>query len=288
MPYIETADRTSLFVTEWGSGAPVVFTHAWGLRSDEWDYQVPALADAGLRCVLYDRRGHGRSDRPATGYDFDTLADDLAAVIDHFNLHDVTLIGHSLGCRELVRYLTRHGDARIARMVLVAPTTPMLRRTADNPDGWDPALLDANYAAVAANVPQWCADFEAAGPYFGSSPGSSPGLIDWTIRMIVDTPLRVLLETLKLNTNVNMADELRKIGVPTLIVHGDQDASAPLELTGRKTAALIDGAALTVYQGAGHGLYASDHEVLNAEIVAFVKDHSAQTTPEREHGDRSA
>jgi non-heme chloroperoxidase len=275
MPYIETADGTSLFITEWGSGAPVVFTHAWGLRSDEWDYQVPALAEAGLRCVLYDRRGHGRSDRPATGYDFDTLADDLAAVIEQLDLHDVTLVGHSLGTRELIRYLTRHGDARVARMVLVAPTTPALRRSADNPDGWDPALLDANYAAVAANVPQWCADFEAVGPYFGSSSGSSPGLVDWTTRMIVDTPLRVLLETLKLNTNVNMTEELRKVAVPTLIVHGDQDASAPLELTGRKTAALIDGAELTVYPGAGHGVYASDHQALNADIVAFIKKRAA-------------
>ncbi len=275
MPYIQAADRTSLFVTEWGSGAPVVFTHAWGLRSDEWDYQVPALAEAGLRCVLYDRRGHGRSDRPATGYDFDTLADDLAAVIEHFDLYDVTLVGHSLGCRELVRYLTRHGDARIARAVLVAPTTPALRRTPGNPDGWDPAMLDANYAAVAANVPQWCADFDAAGPYFGSSPGSSPGLVDWTTRMIIDTPLRVLLETLKLNTNVNMTEELGKIAVPTLIVHGNQDTSAPLELTGRKTAALIDNAVLTVYQHAGHGLYASDHEALTADILAFIKHHSA-------------
>src|SRR5580704_3414188 len=106
MPFIQTADRASLFVTEWGSGPPVVFTHAWGLRSDQWDYQVPALADAGLRCVLYDRRGHGRSDRPASGYDFDTLADDLAAVVDHFDLRDITLVGHSLGSRELVRYLT--------------------------------------------------------------------------------------------------------------------------------------------------------------------------------------
>ena len=270
MPYIESSDQTSLFVTEWGSGPPVVFTHAWGLRSDQWDYQIPALADAGLRCVLYDRRGHGRSDRPASGYDFDTLADDLAAVIDHFDLRDVTLIGHSLGTRELVRYLTRHGDARITRMVLVAPTTPQLRRSAENPDGWDPAMLDANYAAVAANVPQWCASFEAAGPYFGSSPGSSPGLVDWTIRMIVNTPLRVLLKTLQLNTNVNMAGELQKIQVPTLVLHGDQDASAPIQLTGRKTADLLSDAALRVYPGAGHGLYASDHQAVNADILRFI------------------
>lgn len=274
MPFIETADHTSLFVTDWGSGPPVVFSHAWGLRSDQWDYQVPAFLDAGLRCVLYDRRGHGRSDRPRSGYDVDTFADDLAAVIEHLELDEVTLVSHSLGSKEVVRYLTRHGDARVARLVLVAPTTPLLQRTADNPDGVDPGLIDANYAAVAADVPQWCASFEAAGPYFGSSTGSSQGLIDWTIRMIVDTPLRVLLATLRANTTIDMRAELQKIQMHTLIVQGDQDASAPLELTGRKTADLIEGATLIVYEGAGHGLYASDHQALNADVLAFVQDGS--------------
>jgi pimeloyl-ACP methyl ester carboxylesterase len=285
MPFIKTADRTSLFVTDWGSGPPVVFTHAWGLRSDEWNYQVPALAGAGLRCVLYDRRGHGRSDRPATGYDIDTLADDLAAVIDHFDLDEATLVAHSLGSKEAIRYLTRHGEARIARMALIGPTTPLLRRTADNPDGLDPALIDANYAAVAADVPKWCADFEAAGPYFGNSPGASQGLIDWTIRMIVDTPLLVLLETLKVNADVDMRAELQKIQVPTLIVQGDLDASAPIDLTGRKTAELIGGSSLTVYPGAGHGLYASDHEALNADLLAFINGHRPQ--PGQPHHARS-
>ena len=279
MPFIETADHTSLFVTDWGSGPPVVFTHAWGLRSDQWNYQIPALAEAGQRCVRYDRRGHGRSDRPASGYDIDTLADDLAAVIDHFGLREATLVAHSLGSKEAIRYLTRHGDARIARMVLVAPTTPLLRRTADNPDGVDPALIDANYAAVAADVPKWCADFEAAGPYFGTGPGGSPGLIDWTIRMIVDTPLHVLLETLTVNADIDMRAELQKIQVPVLIVHGDRDASAPIELTGRKTAGLIGGASLTVYPGAGHGQYASDHDALNADLVAFINGRAHAVPP---------
>jgi len=275
MPFIEAGDCTGLFVTDWGSGPPVVFIHAWGLRSDEFDYQIPALTAAGLRCVLYDRRGHGRSDRPATGYDIDTLADDLAAVIGHFDLHEATLVAHSLGSKEAVRYLSRHGDVRIARLVLIAPTTPLLRRTTDNPDGLDPALIDANYAAVAANVPQWCADFEVAGPYFGTSPGASPGLVDWTMRMIVDTPLPVLLETFKVNADADMRTELQNIQVPALIVHGDQDASAPIGLTGRKTAELIPGASLTVYPGAGHGLYASDHNALNADLLAFINGHRA-------------
>jgi pimeloyl-ACP methyl ester carboxylesterase len=229
--------------------------------------------------VLYDRRGHGRSDRPAAGYDIDTLADDLAAVIGHFDLREATLVAHSLGSKEAIRYLTRHGQERIARLVLIGPVTPLLRRTADNPGGLDPALVDANYAAVAANVPKWCADFEAAGPYFGTSRGASPGLVDWTIRMIVDTPLPVLLETLKVNADVNMRAELQKIQVPTLIIHGDQDASAPIDLTGRKTAELIDGASLTVYPGAGHGLYASDHDTLTADLLAFINGRAHAAPP---------
>jgi hypothetical protein len=135
--------------------------------------------------------------------------------------------------------------------VLIGPVTPLLRRTADKPRRPGPTLIDANYAAVAANVPKWCADFEAAGPHFGTSPGASPGLVDWTIRMIVDTPFPVLLETLTVNADVDMRAELPKIQVPALIVHGDQDASAPIELTGRKTAELIGGASLTVYPAPG-------------------------------------
>jgi pimeloyl-ACP methyl ester carboxylesterase len=158
-------------------------------------------------------------------------------------------------------------------MVLVAPITPLLRRSADNPGGVDPALIEANYQAVATDVPKWCADFEAAGPYFGASPGGSPGLVDWTTRMIVDTPLHVLLETLKLNADADTRTELQKIQLPTLIIHGDQDASAPIGLTGRKTAELIPGASLSVYPGAGHGLYASDHDALNTDLLAFINGH---------------
>jgi pimeloyl-ACP methyl ester carboxylesterase len=270
MPFIETSDGTALFVTDWGSGPPLVFVHAWGLRSDAWDYQIPALTAAGLRCVVYDRRGHGRSDRPGSGYDLDTMADDLAAVIDHFDLTGVTLVTHSMGAKEAIRYLTRHGDARVDRLVLMAPTTPLLRASADNPEGLDAALVDANYAAVATDVTKWCADFEAAGPYFGNSAGGSPGLVDWTMRMIIDTPLQVLLQTLRTNTDADMRRELGNVRRPVLILHGDRDASAPLEITGRRTAALLRDARLIVYPGAGHGLYASDHARVNADIVNFV------------------
>ena len=270
MPYLTTSDGTSLCYTDWGHGRPILFTHAWALRSDQWTYQLPTLLDAGHRVVAYDRRGHGRSDRPASGYEFDTLADDLATVIDRLDLERVTLVGHSLGCREIVRYLTRHGSARVERIVFVAPTTPFLLRTADNPDGIEPALIEANYNAIRANLPKWCTDFEAAGPYFGTTTKDVRGLVAWTIRLIVDTPLFVLLETLRQMTSVDMRPELPGIDVPALIIHGDADASAPIALTGRKTAQLLPNGRLIEYAGAGHGLYASEHERLNADLLTFL------------------
>ena len=270
MPYLQSHDGTSLFFSDWGRGQPVVFTHAWALCSDQWTYQVPALLDADLRPVTYDRRGHGRSDVPGHGYDFDTLADDLAALIDRLDLERVMLVGHSLGSREIVRYLTRHGSGRVERVVFVAPTTPFMLRTADNPDGIPRELVQANYDAIRANLPKWCADFEAAGPYFGTTTKDVRGLVDWTVRLIVATPLQVLLETNRQMITVDMRPELPLIDVPALIIHGDADASAPIALTGRRTAQLIPQARLIEYAGAGHGLYASEHERLNADLLAFI------------------
>jgi non-heme chloroperoxidase len=269
--YFESSDHVKLHFQDWGSGSPVVFTHAWALSSEQWTYQMPALLEAGLRCVAYDRRGHGRSERPAGGYQFDQLADDLAALIDRLDLHGVTLVGHSLGTREIVRYLTRHGPARVDRVVMVAPTTPFLLRTADNPDGWDRALVDANLAALRTNVPRWCADSNEAGPYFGSIARDTRGLVEWTTRLVVDTPLYVLLETARNQIITDMRADLPRITLPTLVVHGDEDASSPIGLTGRKTVRLMPNARLVVYQGAGHGLYASEHERLNADLLEFIQ-----------------
>lgn len=270
MPYCQSADGVNLYYQDWGTGAPVVFTHSWALSSDQWTYQMPALLDAGLRVVAYDRRGHGRSERPGSGYDFDTLADDLACLIQRLDLREITLVGHSLGAREIVRYLTRHGRERVRKVVLVAPTTPFLLQTEDNPDGWPAAAMEANLAALRADVPNWCDNSNRAGPYFGSAQNVQ-GLVDWTKRMIVDTPLYVLLELLKLQSHADMRSELAQIRVPVLIVHGDADASAPIDLTGRKTARLLPDARLIEYPGAGHGLYASEHQRLNRDILEFVQ-----------------
>ena len=271
MPFIETRDATNLYYSDWGQGKPVLFAHAWALNSDMWAYQMPDLLNAGLRCIAYDRRGHGRSDRPGHGYDYDTFADDLAGVLERLDLRDVTLVGHSVGAGEVVRYVTRHGAERVDRAVLLAPPLPLMRKTADNPDGVEEGLLAASAEALRKDVPQWCAD--NAPPFFGRTP-VSPGLVDWVVRQIIDTPLKVLLDTMVAFGTTDFRAELRSFNVPTLIIHGDLDASAPIEITGRKTAALIPNCHLTVYEGAGHGLYASEHDRLNSEVLAFIEGRS--------------
>jgi non-heme chloroperoxidase len=272
MPFISTSDNTNLFYTDWAAGDPVVFVHAWALNSDMWAYQIPDLVGAGLRCVAYDRRGHGRSDVPGQGYDYDTFADDLATVLEHLDLDDVTLVGYSAGCGDVVRYVTRHGDDRVARAILIAPTLPMLLQTPDNPDGLDPAIAATSAEKLKRDVPQWCADNAPA--FFGDRQ-VSPGLADWVTRQIVDTPLKVLLDTAALFAASDFRSELGSFEVPALLVHGDLDASAPIDITGRKAADLIPDSRLVVYEGAGHGLYAADHERLNGDVLAFVRERVA-------------
>lgn len=273
MPSFQTTDGTSLFYAEWGTGEPVVFAHSWGLNSDMWNYQVPDLVDAGCRCVVYDRRGHGRSDRPGHGYDCDTLADDLAALIEQLDLRDVTLVAHSFGSKEAVRYLSRHGSSRVARVVLLAPTTPYLLLTDDNPRGVDRAFFEATATAQRRDVGQWCTD--NAPPFFGADTWVSSATLDWTLRMIVDTPLQVLLDTFWANVETDSREDLRRLPVPTLVLHGDADASAPLDLTGRPTADLLPDGELKVYPNTGHGLYVSEHDRVNADVLAFMRNDAA-------------
>jgi non-heme chloroperoxidase len=277
MPSFQTTDGTSLFYAEWGARKPVVFAHSWGLNSDMWTYQVPDLVDAGCRCVVYDRRGHGRSDRPGHGYDCDTLADDLAALIEHLDLRDVTLVAHSFGSKEALRYLSRHGPSRVARAVLLAPTTPYLLRTDDNPRGMDRAFFEATAAAQRRDVGQWCTD--NAAPFFGAGTWVSSATLDWTLRMIVDTPLQVLLDTFWANVETDSREDLRRLPVPTLVLHGDADASAPLDLTGRPTADLLPDGELKVYPNTGHGLYVSEHDRVNADVLAFMRNEAAAGRP---------
>lgn len=273
MPMIPTPDSTQLFVSDWGDPAspPVVLIHAWGLNGDMWSAQVPALVEAGLRPVTYDLRGYGRSDRAAAGhYDLDTLADDLAAVVAAFDLRGTTLVGHSLGAHVAIRYLSRHPDSSVRNVVLSAPGAPVLRRSEDNEAGKDEAVLAASRAAMAADIGAFVDSISSA-DYFGMRP-VSPALADWTRRQIVDAPLHVLLETHKTFTRADLRSELATLQLPTLVLHGSADRSAPLETAGRPTAALIPSCRIAIFDGAGHGLYTSEASRYNKEIVDFCRD----------------
>jgi pimeloyl-ACP methyl ester carboxylesterase len=263
-----TADHTDIFYTDQGHGPCVLFTHSWALNSDQWHYVVAGLLDAGFRCVTYDRRGHGRSDRHGGGWSMDLLADDLAALLTHLDAKEVTLVGHSMGCGEIVRYLTRHGANRVGRAVFVAPLLPLLVKTPDNPDGVDPAYLQASLDLLSRDVPQWCAD-NAPG-YFGVHQNVSPGMGEWTIRQIVDTPVKTLVETQRLGAVTDYRAELRDVAVPVLLIHGDADASVPIEITGRKTAALLPQARLIELAEAGHGIYITHATRIVDEVARFV------------------
>lgn len=287
MPMIDTADGSRLFVRDWGTGEPVVFVSSWALGGDMWAYQVTPLAQAGLRCITYDRRGHGRSDDPGHGYEFDTLADDLAALLTQRELHDVTLVGHSMGCAEIARYLARHGTARVARVALLSPITPFLLQTPDNPAGVPEAIFAVHQARLATDTAGYFGD--GAARFFGEGttwPGPAPlsgALREWAVQLTLQTPPPVVSATFRAYTRTDFRPDMAAFTVPTQIIHGDADHNAPLELTGRPTAQAIAGSELRVYAGAAHGLFLTEQQRLAHDLLTFIRGELAagsQTEPE--------
>lgn len=271
MPCVQTQDDVSLFFRDWGDGDPVLFCAAWALSSVAWQYQMISVVDSGRRAIAYDRRGHGRSDDPGRGYEYDTLSEDLAQVIEHLDLRNLTLVAHSMGSGEAVRYLTRHGDDRIDRLLLLAPTTPFLLKTSDNPKGVDGGLLAEQLDGWRGDFAQWI--LENQGPYFGDGePGCSVSslLQDWTRADMLATTLQAAIEFQRRAVETDFRDELTLLGVPTLVIHGDADASAPLPLTGARTAEAVPDSRLVIYDNAPHGLYLTHRERLNSDLLAFI------------------
>jgi pimeloyl-ACP methyl ester carboxylesterase len=233
-----------------------------------WDYQMVAFADQGYRCITFDRRGHGRSDLALGGYDYDTFAEDVAAVISALDLQDLTMVGHSMAGGEIVRYLTRHGSARVARIVLLASTTPYLTQTADNPNGVPQSTFEALRASWRKDFPQWVADNTA--PFF--VPETSPAMMQTLAAQLMHCSVPVAIACNKAVTTTDFRADLAKVSVPALVIHGDRDASAPFAITGKPTAELIPGCRLKVYQGAPHGLIYTHMEMLNADILQFIRE----------------
>jgi len=255
-----------LFTKDWGRGAPLLFLHSWAVTNEIFQYQHAHFVDAGFRVVAYDRRGHGRSAQPGDGYDADTLADDLARVIKMHDLSGVTLIGHSMAGGEIVRYLSRHGASKVARIVLLAPTTPFLRKTADNPEGVDGSMFEALRNTWRKDFPGWLA--ANARPFF--VPETSHAMVDWGIQMMSQIPAKVAIDCNRHMVETDFRPDCKAVTVPTMVVHGTHDASAPLPLTGQRTAALIPHAKLTIYEGAPHGLMLTHQDRLHADTAAFI------------------
>jgi non-heme chloroperoxidase len=277
MPFFEGSGEVRLAYQDYGTGRPVVLLAGWTLAADMWEYQVPFLVEAGYRCVLLDRRGHGRSDRPSGGYDMDTLADDVAALIEHLDLRDVTLVGHSTGAAESARYLARHGEDRIAAVAFVSGVLPYLERTEDNPEGVPVAASEASVAHFRRDRPKWFAD--RAQGYFATHlfTDVSPALVELGVRQCLQTSP---IATVELWRSVFRADHragLRQITVPALVVHGAADQSADVAMTGRRTAALVPGAVYREYPTAGHGLYVTHRDQLNADLIDLIARAAAGT-----------
>jgi pimeloyl-ACP methyl ester carboxylesterase len=265
--FVHARDGTELFVRDWGRGAALVFLSGWALPSDIWAYQMAPLAEKNLRCIAYDRRGHGRSSDPGRGYDYDTLADDLADVLEALDLRSVTFVAHSMAGGEVVRYLTRHGSTRVARLVLVGTTLPFMMKSADNPDGIDPAVFEQGRRNVLLK------DFPKAlnenmRPFV--VPDTSGEMLEWVKGLMLQCSMQALVECNRALTATDFRGASAKIDVPTLLIHGDRDVSAPLALTARKAASLIPHARLAIYEGAPHGLLLTHASRLNDDLLAVT------------------
>jgi non-heme chloroperoxidase len=271
--YIAAKDGTQLYYKDWGSGRPVVFCHGWPLSSDSWESQMMFVASHGYRAVAHDRRGHGRSSQPWNGNEMDTYADDLATVFETLGLNDAILVGFSTGGGEVARYLGRHGTKRVSKVVLVSAVPPLMLKTPANPGGLPIDVFDGLRAAQLANRSQFYRDVPA-GPFYGfNRPGAKPsqGLIDswWTQGM--QGGHKNTYDSIKAFSETDFTEDLKKIDVPTLIVHGDDDQIVPIDAAGRASAKLIRNSKLIVYPGAPHGLTDTHKDKFNADLLAFIQ-----------------
>ena len=272
MPYVEGSDGIELYIKEWGEGPPVILLHGWPLNADSWDDQALGLADAGYRVIAYDRRGFGRSEQPWEGYDYDTLADDLAAVIEAVEAEEPALVGFSMGGGEVARFLTRNpGQARAA--VLVSSVVPYVLKTNDNPNGVPGEELEKIKDGIKADRPKFLAGFMKS--FYGAGLISSPvsdEVIAWSTALALQGGLKGTLDCVDAFGKTDFRPDLASFTVPTLIIHGTGDKTVPIDATGRAAARGIPGAKLIEYDGAPHGLLATHKDRVTADLLSFLRD----------------
>ena len=275
MPFIKSAqnntDTVNIYYEDIGKGKPVVFIHGWPLSGAMWEYQVTQLPQQGLRCIAYDRRGFGKSDRPATGYDYNSLAGDLKSLLDELDLQDVTLVGFSMGGGEIAKYFSLYGGARVSKAVLVSAVVPYMLKTADNPDGVPQEEFDKMAKGMIDDRPAFMETFNK--DFFGVTmvhhPVSSAFLTNSLTKTMEASPIATL-ECAKSFSSTDFRKDVIKINVPTLIIHGDEDKTVPIKPTGEESAKLISGSKFVVYEGAPHGLWYTDREKLNQDLIDFI------------------
>ena len=270
---ITTSDGVTIFYKDWGSGQPIVFSHGWPLSSDDWDAQMLFFLKHGFRVIAHDRRGHGRSTQVAQGHDMDRYADDLAALTAHLDLKNAVHVGHSTGGGEVAHYLARHGESRVAKAVLISAVPPIMLKTPNNPGGLPKDVFDGLQAQVLANRAQFYRDLPA-GPFYGfNRPGAkvSEGVIQnwWRQGMMGSTLAHY--EGIVAFSQTDFTPDLKKITVPTLVMHGDDDQIVPYEDSGVLSAKLVKNAVLKTYKGFPHGMCTTQAETINADLLAFIK-----------------
>jgi non-heme chloroperoxidase len=271
----KTKDGTTLFYEDSGKGKPLVLIHGWPLSSAMWEYQLNELPERGIRCIAYDRRGFGRSDHPATGYDYDTLAGDLNDVLEHLDLKDVTLAGFSMGGGEAVRYLRTLGPSRVSKIALISAVPPFMLKTSDNPEGIDKSVFDQIEEGLRGDRPAFLTDFtkQFYGVGWVTSPVSDP-MIASNVELAMHASSRATLACAKAFAHTDFRADLKAITVPTLVIHGDSDKTVPIAASGDRTAKAIAGATYKVYSGAPHGLFYTHRDRLNDDLAAFVLNAS--------------
>lgn len=270
MTMITTRDGTDLYVKDWGTGRPVVLIHGWPLNADSWEYQAVKLAEAGYRVISYDRRGFGRSGQPWGGYDYDTLADDLAFVLDSLDLEDATLVGFSMGGGEVARYTSRHGGG-VSQAVFVASVVPGVLKSDKNPDGITRDVLEQMQAGLRKDRPAFLAEFLKDFYGQGLIGGVSQPILDWSRDMAMMASPRATLECVTAFGTTDFTGDVSHINVPTLIVHGTGDKTVPIAATARRLAAMLPDAKLLEYNGAPHGLIATHADQLVGDLLDFLR-----------------
>jgi len=272
MNTVTTTDNTCLYVKDWGSGQPVIMLHGWPLSADSWDDQAMAIADAGYRAISYDRRGFGRSSQPWSGYDYDTLADDLAAVIAQTGAQDAVLAGFSMGGGEVARYMSRHGGKSVSKAVLVSSVVPFMLKTDDNPQGTSKAVFDKMAQGMKEDRAEFFGKFFE--DFYGVAMISSPvseEVIEWSRQTAMQASLKATLACAASFATTDFRPDLSAFKVPTLIIHGTSDKIVPIDAAGRAAAQGLAGSTLLEYEGAPHGLLVTEKERVTRDLLDFFK-----------------